>query len=64
MSYLYGLGDELNVDERKGNAILKYVFPRLLQMQDDNTFNLFYFSLESNNAILELWALVHVLIML
>ena len=37
MSYLYGLGDELNVDERKGNAILKYVFPRLLQMQEDNT---------------------------
>jgi TPR repeat protein len=37
MSYLYGLGNELDVDEEKGDTILKYALPRLLQMQNDET---------------------------
>lgn len=37
MSYLYGLGNELEVNEEKGDIILKSALPRLLQMQNDET---------------------------
>ena len=35
MSYLYGLGNELEINEEKGDTILKFAFPGLLQMQND-----------------------------
>ena len=35
MSYLFGLENELHVDKVKGDAILKYTLPKLLQMQND-----------------------------
>lgn len=37
MSYLYGLGNELEVNEEKGDTILKFALPGLLQMQNDET---------------------------
>ena len=34
MSYLFGLENELHVDKVKGDTILKYTLPKLLQMQN------------------------------
>lgn len=33
MSYLYGLGDELDINEEKGDMLLINTYPKLLQMQ-------------------------------